>query len=1068
LLSEGLDPNTVSNLDGITALMLACREGHKGVVVDLIEAGADASMVSGNGWSALLFAAAAGRRDTSAILLQRGSVDINQTDKRSGGISALTVASRSGQTNVVRLLLELGAKIDSRDVAAGMTPLMHASKHDASAAMALLIEHEADINMRDKKGYTPLMHACINGSTEAIVELINNFADVNVLDKETKSAFDHALKHGNRSLFLSALINVKSVAKVPFLSWLERECPKMSRGSDLGNPSVYLNAFLYGSNGLYAGLYFRNREYDYELISGLVMLAAAFKRSAEADPECATDMLQKLEHVDAMLIECLRARSMVADETVANSLLLHKPPIYRTEFDILELTPALQSGPLALYLDTKLNALLSAPPIDTKIRKLFRSCIRRPPGHKSGIAPSLLGCLSTSPWLRCRYVPMAALVMSEFPKFLILLLICVAINAVHQYQCCQLIVLLTVCQIFYELGEMEDKLNGDWPSILLDRTVLIQRRWKNCCNHFNEDIWKRCDGLILALLILFVLNWMGNSLEESLPLLSLVAIPTAFSLLRVLVVFCDGVGLRILVCLHAVIIVANYFAIIAFTSVGVGVAMLFLFRHNSAVVNVGGDATMTTTGFDSSTYTYVSLFESLYGTTRLTEVADTSRHGIGLFILSAFTVWVNSVIFSLIIAELCSRLPKMEHENRQTMAYWRAKLLQTYTLVNERSPLCMLPAPLNLATIALYIPHNFLLKASLLIPNRFHHLSVAGWVSDIILGLLFLPIAYGTAFFTTLQKSSYSRLVKFLCLVTSPIIIALNTILLLLTFGWIPVPVYVLSNSVKFSRMNRICYEDRRDCVVKIGLPEVPYSGPDERRNEIQGENDNGEVVDGYEGFVDMDERNFHYYSMLLLYSALKGFNCFSRLYLMVRDILRGASSGGAAKVHIKHRGDGTGPGSGGARHRKTTAGLDNNSNEDGDAVDSEDDEGNDEEYTIYDDIGAPIIKHKYLLRDTDNRSVTSLPFIGSTKPGEGRDTINQEFDKCVIPAYADDSAHFAVPQHVGVLFSISERQRIFDLVIPEVVCHVDMTQPSAMAPPDKSMVQFHSVKLQLDPVDYD
>jgi ankyrin repeat protein len=112
LISEGVDTNATSNIDGVTALMLASREGHKGIAVDLIEAGADASAVSGNGWSALLFAAAAGRRDTSAILLQRGSVDVNAVDKRSGGISALTVASRSGQTAVVRLLVDLGATID--------------------------------------------------------------------------------------------------------------------------------------------------------------------------------------------------------------------------------------------------------------------------------------------------------------------------------------------------------------------------------------------------------------------------------------------------------------------------------------------------------------------------------------------------------------------------------------------------------------------------------------------------------------------------------------------------------------------------------------------------------------------------------------------------------------------------------------------------------------------------------------------------------------------------------------------------------------------------------------------
>ena len=75
--------NAVSHLDQVSALMLASREGHKGVVIDLIEAGSDASFVSSSGWSALLFASAAGRRDRDAS---------GQT-RRSGSAGSETVAS---------------------------------------------------------------------------------------------------------------------------------------------------------------------------------------------------------------------------------------------------------------------------------------------------------------------------------------------------------------------------------------------------------------------------------------------------------------------------------------------------------------------------------------------------------------------------------------------------------------------------------------------------------------------------------------------------------------------------------------------------------------------------------------------------------------------------------------------------------------------------------------------------------------------------------------------------------------------------------------------------------------
>jgi ankyrin repeat protein len=97
------------------------------------------------------------------LLLGRTDVDINSAF--ANGITPLCLAIEYGkreQEAIVLLLLDRGADISMRcsDSRGGLTPLSHAAaKGFNNAVLRILIEKGADIESRDKQGRTPLLHA---------------------------------------------------------------------------------------------------------------------------------------------------------------------------------------------------------------------------------------------------------------------------------------------------------------------------------------------------------------------------------------------------------------------------------------------------------------------------------------------------------------------------------------------------------------------------------------------------------------------------------------------------------------------------------------------------------------------------------------------------------------------------------------------------------------------------------------------------------------------------------------------------------------------------------------------
>jgi ankyrin repeat protein len=88
-------------------------------------------------------------------------------------MTALAIGAMVGASEVVELLLEKGAQIDSRDDA-GKTPLMQAAGHQfpgSEATVALLLKKGANPELKDQAGNTALSEARRRGSA-GIVALL--------------------------------------------------------------------------------------------------------------------------------------------------------------------------------------------------------------------------------------------------------------------------------------------------------------------------------------------------------------------------------------------------------------------------------------------------------------------------------------------------------------------------------------------------------------------------------------------------------------------------------------------------------------------------------------------------------------------------------------------------------------------------------------------------------------------------------------------------------------------------------------------------------------------------------
>ena len=110
----------------------------------------------------------------------------------------------NGDLDQVRMHLEAGVDLNQTIPGDSAYPLHYAANTHADM-IQLLIEHGADVDVRDDKGKTPLHCAAVTANLENMRALLENGADVNAVDDEGNTPLQLAQRGTPAAAFFANL-----------------------------------------------------------------------------------------------------------------------------------------------------------------------------------------------------------------------------------------------------------------------------------------------------------------------------------------------------------------------------------------------------------------------------------------------------------------------------------------------------------------------------------------------------------------------------------------------------------------------------------------------------------------------------------------------------------------------------------------------------------------------------------------------------------------------------------------------------------------------------------------------
>ena len=213
---EVLDEDSEEDEDGTESLLVtAVRNGDLDSVKILLKYKADVEVrekYQRDNWSSitrasLFWAADFGYIDILRCLIENG-VDINSFSADNCNCTPLMKAVENGDKDVVTFLIDHGANVTIKDKC-GYTALHRACiiYHDCSPeVLSCLIENGADVNLSTDKNRTPLMTACEYGHVNTVTILIEHGANVNLQDRDGLTAVHYAVRGSQACEILSCLM----------------------------------------------------------------------------------------------------------------------------------------------------------------------------------------------------------------------------------------------------------------------------------------------------------------------------------------------------------------------------------------------------------------------------------------------------------------------------------------------------------------------------------------------------------------------------------------------------------------------------------------------------------------------------------------------------------------------------------------------------------------------------------------------------------------------------------------------------------------------------------------------
>ena len=167
-------------------LQLVCANQICDALLVLVDCGVDLEVKDKDGRTPLARAAAAGLHDVVGVLAYELHADFEAADE--GGRRPLALAAAHGNDQCVRVLLEMGADARASD-ATGTTALMHASATDNNnKVIGALLMAAQNVNAQNDQGQTALMWAASRGQAAAVKLLLDHGADISLRDFTSSTA----------------------------------------------------------------------------------------------------------------------------------------------------------------------------------------------------------------------------------------------------------------------------------------------------------------------------------------------------------------------------------------------------------------------------------------------------------------------------------------------------------------------------------------------------------------------------------------------------------------------------------------------------------------------------------------------------------------------------------------------------------------------------------------------------------------------------------------------------------------------------------------------------------------
>ena len=218
LLYLGADPNTTTESDQLTPLIVACLgEGNIEIAKLLLQARANINQQSKTGLTALMEAcnSETPNNDLVRLLIQSGAdISIKGGELQR---TALMVAAYHGHTSIVQYLLDEGAPVNTQDVYGG-TALMLASQFGHSETVRVLLNYGADVNIlawTEEYYQTALMLACGYQRTVCVDLLLAGGADPNLCDNTQSPLIAACIADGDQPIDPTILDKLLSAGANP-------------------------------------------------------------------------------------------------------------------------------------------------------------------------------------------------------------------------------------------------------------------------------------------------------------------------------------------------------------------------------------------------------------------------------------------------------------------------------------------------------------------------------------------------------------------------------------------------------------------------------------------------------------------------------------------------------------------------------------------------------------------------------------------------------------------------------------------------------------------------------------